>query len=822
MRYGHFDDDAREYVVTTPHTPYPWINYLGSQEFFSLISHQAGGYSFYRDAKMRRLTRYRYNNVPADAGGRYFYVNDGGDVWTPSWMPVKADLDHFETRHGLGYTRISGRRRGVQVDTLYFVPVGENAEVQKVTVTNTSDETKSLTVFSFAEFCLWNAQDDQTNYQRNLSIGEVEVETDGPHGAAIYHRTEYRERRNHYAVYGVNAPVAGFDTDRDAFVGAYNSLGEAAVPRAGRSADSVASGWYPIASHSLAVELAPGESRSYTFVLGYIENPDEEKWADDAHQVINKERAHALLGRFATEDQTDAAFEVLRRYWTDLLSTYSVRSTDEKLDRMVNIWNQYQCMVTFNMSRSASFFETGIGRGMGFRDSNQDLLGFVHLIPERARERILDIAATQFPDGSAYHQYQPLTKRGNNDVGSGFNDDPLWLIAGVAAYVKETGDVAILDEQVPFDNDDSLADSLFEHLTRSFRFTVDHRGPHGLPLIGRADWNDCLNLNCFSTEPGESFQTTENQAGGVAESLFIAAQFVLYGAEYAELAERRGLPDVAAEARAAVEEMRAAVLEHGWDGRWFLRAYDHDGGKIGTDEHAEGKIWIEPQGFAVMAGIGVGTGPDDVDAPAVQALDSVGEMLATDHGMVLQYPAYTTYHLELGEVSTYPPGYKENGGIFCHNNPWVIIGETVLGRGDLAFDYYRRITPAYREDISDVHRLEPYVYAQMIAGKEAVRHGEAKNSWLTGTAAWNFVAVSQHLLGVRPGYDGLVVDPQIGPDVPEFTVTRVARGATYEVRVVNSGVRGARATLTVDGQEIEGNEVPYAPAGSVVRVVARL
>lgn len=822
MRYGHFDDDAREYVVTTPHTPYPWINYLGSQEFFSLISHQAGGYSFYRDAKMRRLTRYRYNNVPADAGGRYFYVNDGGDVWTPSWMPVKAELDHFETRHGLGYTRISGRRRGVQVDTLYFVPVGENAEVQKVTVTNTSDEAKSLTVFSFAEFCLWNAQDDQTNYQRNLSIGEVEVETDGPHGAAIYHRTEYRERRNHYAVYGVNAPVAGFDTDRDTFVGAYNSLGEAAVPRAGRSAGSVASGWYPIASHSLAVDLAPGESRSYTFVLGYIENPDEEKWADETHQVINKERAHALLGRFATEEQTDAAFTELRRYWTDLLSTYSVRSTDEKLDRMVNIWNQYQCMVTFNMSRSASFFETGIGRGMGFRDSNQDLLGFVHLIPERARERILDIAATQFPDGSAYHQYQPLTKRGNNDVGSGFNDDPLWLIAGVAAYVKETGDVAILDEQVPFDNDDALADSLFEHLTRSFRYTVDHRGPHGLPLIGRADWNDCLNLNCFSTEPGESFQTTENQAGGVAESLFIAAQFVLYGAEYAELAERRGLPDVAAEARAAVEEMRAAVLEHGWDGRWFLRAYDHDGGKIGTDEHAEGKIWIEPQGFAVMAGIGVGTGHDDVDAPAVQALDSVGEMLATDHGMVLQYPAYTTYHLELGEVSTYPPGYKENGGIFCHNNPWVIIGETVLGRGDRAFDYYRRITPAYREDISDVHRLEPYVYAQMIAGKEAVRHGEAKNSWLTGTAAWNFVAVSQHLLGVRPGYDGLVVDPQIGPDVPEFTVTRVARGATYEVRVVNSGVRGARATLTVDGTEIEGNEVPYAPAGSVVRVVARL
>ena len=833
MRYGHFDDAAREYVITTPHTPYPWINYLGSEQFFSLLSHQAGGYSFYRDAKMRRLTRYRYNNIPTDEGGRYFYINDGGDVWTPSWMPVKAELDHFEARHGLGYSTITGERGGLRVESLLFVPLGENAEVQKVTVTNTSAATKNFTLFSFVEFCLWNAQDDQTNYQRNLSIGEVEVELDGPSGSAIYHKTEYRERRDHYAVYGVNAQATGFDTDRDTFVGAYNGLGDAAVPLAGKSANSVASGWYPIGSHSLEITLEPGESASHTFVLGYIENPQDEKWApaDEAAgiaalQVVNKTRAHALLARFATTEQTDAAFEALRAHWTGLLSGYSVSSTDEKLDRMVNVWNQYQCMVTFNMSRSASYFETGIGRGMGFRDSNQDLLGFVHLIPDRARERIIDIASTQFPDGSAYHQYQPLTKRGNNDIGSGFNDDPLWLIAGVAAYIKESGDFSILDEQVPFDNDESLAESLFEHLTRSFRYTIDNRGPHGLPLIGRADWNDCLNLNCFSNEPGESFQTTENQAGGVAESVFIAAQFVLYGAEYAELAERRGLADVAAEARAAVEEMRAAVLSHGWDGDWFLRAYDFYGNKIGTDEKPEGKIWIEPQGFAVMAGIGVEatdpTTPEAKASPAIKALDAVNDMLATDHGMVLQYPAYTSYQIELGEVSTYPPGYKENGGIFCHNNPWVIIGETVVGRGAQAFDYYKRITPAYREDISDVHKLEPYVYAQMIAGKEAVRHGEAKNSWLTGTAAWNFVAVSQYLLGVRPGYDGLVVDPQIGPDVPEYTVTRRARGATYEITVTNSGAPGARAALEVDGVAVDGNVVPYAPAGATDKVRATL
>ncbi len=824
MQYGHFDDAAREYVINTPHTPYPWINYLGSERFFSLLSHLGGGYSFYRDARMRRLTRYRYNNIPTDSGGRYLFVNDGGDVWTPTWLPVRAELDHFEARHGMGYSTITGERGGLRVTTTYLVPLGEDAEVQRVTVTNTSEDAKSVTLFSFVEFALWNAHDDQTNYQRNLSIGEVEVEQVTPSGgSAIYHRTEYRERRNHYAVFAVNEPAAGFDTDRDTFLGGpFHGFADAAAPRSGRSANSMASGWYPIGSHSIALDLQPGESRDLVFVLGYLENDPAEKWADEAHQVINKTGAHDLLARFATPADVDAALARLADYWHNLLSTFTVRSTDDKLDRMVNTWNQYQCMVTFNMSRSASYFETGIGRGMGFRDSNQDLLGFVHLVPERARERIIDIASTQFPDGSAYHQYQPLTKRGNNDIGSGFNDDPLWLVAGVAGYIKETGDDSILDEPVPFDNEPGSEQPLWEHLVRSFDFVLTHLGPHGLPLIGRADWNDCLNLNCFSSEPGESFQTTENKAGGVAESVFIAAQFVLYGTEYAALARRRGLEQVAVAAEAAVEQMRQAILDHAWDGEWFRRAYDYFGNPVGTAADTEGRIWIEPQGFAVMAGVGVGSGPADTESKAIRALDSVRELLGTPHGLVLQHPAYTTYRIELGEVSTYPPGYKENGGIFCHNNPWVIIAETLVGRGDVAFDYYRRITPAYREAISDVHRLEPYVYAQMIAGKEAVRAGEAKNSWLTGTAAWNFVAVSQYLLGVRPDFDHLVVDPQLGPDVPSFTVTRKLRGATYTIRVTNSGERGSRARLVVDGRPVEGQRVPYAAPGSQVLIEATL
>ncbi|WP_061961130.1 GH36-type glycosyl hydrolase domain-containing protein [Demequina flava] len=803
MKFGHFDDQAREYVVTTPHTPYPWINYLGTQDFFSLVSHTGGGYAFYRDAKLRRLTRYRYNNTPVDDGGRIFSINDGGDVWSPSYRPYKTELDRFETRHGLGYTRITGERGGLEASVLMFVPVDTHAEIHHVTLTNTSDAAKNISLFSFVEFCLWNAEDDQINYQRNLSIGEVEVD-----GSAIYHVTEYRERRDHYAVYGVNAPVAGFDTDRDTFLGFGNGFHEAAVPHLGKSGDSVASGWYPVGSHHLEVELAPGESKQFVFTLGYLENDREDKW--ESPGVVNKTGARELLDRFSTSEATDAEFAKLQEYWDGLLGSYTVTSSEERLDRSVNIWNQYQCMVTYNMSRSASYFETGMGRGMGFRDSSQDLLGFVHLVPERARERILDIAATQFPDGSAYHQYQPLTKRGNHTLGSGFNDDPLWLILGVAAYIKETGDESILDEMVPFDNDESQADTLMEHLRRSFNHPLEKAGPHGLPLIGRADWNDCLNLNCFSTEPGESFQTTGNRTGGAAESIMIAAMFCAIGPEYAALARRRGETQEADRADAAVTAMQQVTAEHGWDGEWFLRAYDYFGDKVGTHETAEGQIWIEPQGWAVMGGVGV------EDGKAVAALDSVRERLNTPHGIVLLNPAYTEYHVELGEVTTYPPGYKENAGIFCHNNPWVIIGEAMLGRTEYAWEYWKQIAPAFREEQSEVHRTEPYVYAQMIAGKDAVRHGEAKNSWLTGTASWNFVAVSQYLLGVRPGYDGLIVDPRIGAEIGSYTVTRVIRGATYEISVTNSG--GSEASLVVDGTPIDGTEVPYAPAGSIVKV----
>ncbi len=803
MKFGFFDDANREYVITDPATPWPWINYLGNTDFFSLISNTAGGYSFYKDARFRRITRYRYNNVPMDAGGHYFYLKDEETIWSPGWKPVKTLLDEYECRHGMNYSKIKGVKNGVEASILFFVPLHTHAEVQKLSLTNHSDQIKKLKLFSFIEWALWNAAADMENFQRNFSTGEVEVD-----GSVLYHKTEYKERRDHYAFYSVNTPIDGFDTDRETFMGLYNGFHEPQAVLKGKPGNSVAHGWSPVASHYIEVELEPGESKDFVFVLGYIENDPDEKW--ESKNIINKTKAKTTIARFDTAEKADAALDELKSYWNDLLSIFSVYSGDEKLDRMVNIWNQYQCMVTFNFSRSASFFESGIGRGMGFRDSNQDLIGFVHQIPERARERLIDIASTQFPDGGCYHQYQPLTKRGNNDIGGGFNDDPMWLILGTISYIKETGDFSILDERVPFDNDMSRAKSMFEHLTISFDHVVNNLGPHGLPLIGRADWNDCLNLNCFSNDPNESFQTTENKTeGSQAESVMIAGLFVVYGRDYVELCRQLGKSEEAGRAQNHVNDMIESVKKYGWDGEWFLRAFDYFGNKIGSNENQEGKIFIESNGWCSMAGIGLDEGMVE------KALNSVKDKLDCEHGIVLNNPAFTKYYIEYGEISSYPAGYKENAGVFCHNNPWIMIGETVLGRGNQAWEYYRKINPAYLEEISELHKTEPYVYAQMIAGKDAFKPGEAKNSWLTGTAAWNFYAISQYILGIRPDYRGLIIDPCIPNHWKSFKVIRKFRGATYEIEVQNpNGVNKGVKEISMNGHKLDTvNLIPLMPEG---------
>ncbi len=830
MKFGYFDDARREYVITRPDTPLPWINYLGCEAYFGLISNTAGGYSFYKDARLRRLTRYRYNNAPLDMGGRYLYLrdNDSGEpaarlYWSPTWMPTRTPLDSYECRHGQGYTIITSTYQGIKTSTRYFVPLGERLEIWQVTVTNERATPADLSLFSAIEFCLWDANDDATNYQRNYSTGQVEIaplalagRRDGGEGRVIYHKTEYRERRNHFAYFACSEPLAGFDTQRESFLGAYRGWDAPQVVEKGESGNSVAHGWQPIGSHHARVQLAAGQSKQVIIILGYHENPSDDKFDPPGSQTINKRTVKPIIEKYLQPANADAAFNALRAYWTTLLDKMQVVTPDADTDRMVNIWNAYQCMVTFNMSRSASYFESGIGRGMGFRDSNQDLLGFVHMIPDRARERILDLAATQLPSGGAYHQYQPLTKRGNNDVGSNFNDDPAWLVLGVSAYIKETGDWGILDESVPYDNQPGSETPLYEHLQRAIQYTLDRLGPNSLPLIGRADWNDCLNLNCFSDTPGQSFQTTTNKDGQVAESVFIAGLFVLACKEMAGLSKHRDDFAQLEKVQKAAADMESTVWKAGWDGEWFRRAYDDFGHVLGSKENDEGRIFIEPQGMCVMAGLGIENGN------AVKALDSVAEHLATPHGIVLQQPAFSQYYLHLGEISSYPPGYKENAGIFCHTNPWIMIAEAMIGRGDRAFDYYKRINPSAREPIGDLHRCEPYVYAQMIAGKDAPTHGEAKNSWLSGTAAWNYAAITQWILGIRPMLDGLQVAPVIPSAWSGFEAVREFRGKRYEIAVKREGA-GNTVSLEVDGQPISGDIIPLPVTGQpIIKVKAIL
>ena len=764
MKYGYFDSENKEYVITTYNTPIPWMNYLSNGELISLMSCFGGGYTFYKDAKKRRITRFVYNSPSRDDRGRMFYIDDGKSVFSPSFYPAKVDLDHYECHVGLNYTNIISSKNDLDMSLLVFIPNGDNVEISKLSLRNASDKVKTIKLYSGVEFCLWDALDDFTNFQRNFSIGEVEIE-----GNTIYHKTEYRERRNHFAYFSTSENIKNFETSRDSLLGIHGDYTLPGSIKEGELKNTHAHGWSPVAFFEHEITLKPNEEKIIVFTLGYVENDTDKKF--DKNGLINKEKAYKLIGKYSDINNVDNAFISLKNYWDNLLSTYKVSSNDPKLNEMVNVWHQYQCMMTYQLSRSASYYESGIGRGMGFRDSCQDLLGFVHLIPEKAKERIIDIASIMKIDGSCFHQYQPLDKKGNKDIGDGFNDDPLWLIGAVYAYIAETGDVDILNIEVPYDSSE-VKDTLLNHLSKAYMYTINHLGPHNLPLIGHADWNDCLNLNCFSDTPGESFQCHQGKDTGIAESLFIAGMFVKYGQEYASILSLLNKDNK--EVLKQIELMKENILKHGYDVDHYLRAYDAYGNKVGSYECKDGQIYIEPQGMISLA--------MPMIKESLMSLNATEKHLDSEYGICLLSPCYKEYHIELGEVSSYPMGYKENGGIFCHNNPWIMIADSLNGNPDRAFSYYKKITPTYIEEISHIHKSEPYVYSQMIAGKEAINHGEAKNSWLTGTAAWTFVYASQYLLGVKCELDGLHISPRMPKEIDSFTLTRKYRGHIVTIK----------------------------------------
>ena len=798
-KYGYFDDKNKKFVITRPDTPTPWINYLGSDEYCALMSNTAGGYSFHEDPKDRRITRFRYNNVPVDRPGKYIYLRDEktGEYWSASWQPVvsvgrrssvvgrnttydirlSAEAKHskhlakaehttyeYECRHGLGYTKIKSQHKGIATHTTYFVPRGDNMELWASEITNNTGNLRKIKLFTYVEFCLWHAEMDMTDFQYTLNIAKANRE-----GNIIFHETEYapKAKKFNLSFFACSRKISGYDCDRETFIGPYRSEENPEAVERGKSFNSFSSGGNPIASFSVELTLKPGETKEIVFMLGVAENKSEAK------RTVKKYKKTANILK---------SFGKLRSYWEDCLSNYQVKTPDPDVDTMVNIWNQYQCRTTFNWSRFASYYEAGIGRGMGFRDSNQDTLGIVHTIPAKVKVRLKELASNQFKNGSSYHKFFPLTKTGEK---GGYSDDPLWLILAAVGYIKETKDFAFLDEPVKYV--DGAKGTMYEHLKGAIDFVESEKGPKGFVLMRFADWNDCLNLG------------TDNER---AETTWVPELEYWAIREFIRLAEhKKHFQDVKKYSKLAAR-VKANFNKNAWDGKWYIRGIDKFGKNIGSKKNKKGKIYLNSQTWAVMSGITEGK-------RARTCMDMVKKFLDTKYGVMLMAPAYTEFDPVLGAITTFAPGLKENGGIFCHSNPWAMIAETVLGRGDRAFEYYKKILPSAKNKIADIHKTECYVYSQFITGRDNPHFGRARNSWLTGTAAWNMVAISQYILGIRPEYEGLCVDPCIPRKWKRFTVQRRFRNAIYEIEVTNpKGLSKGVKSLVVDGKKIEGNIIP--------------
>jgi len=770
MEYGYFSKDDKEYVIVKPSTPTPWINYLSNNEYCAIISNTAGGYSFHVDPKDRRILRYRYNNVPADRPGRYLYIRDNktGKYWSPTWQPVLEKLSTYECRHGLGYTKISSSYSDIESEATYFVPVDENLEIWMLTLKNASSEKKELSVFSYAEFCLWQADHDQTDLQSIQFRAVAKYEDD-----AIYH--SFFDVSTGYAFFASSGAVTGYDCNREKFIGPYRGESNPLAVEKGQCFNSEARGGNPIAATSNSVKLSPGETHTIIFVLG----------------VVNKKSdAKKYIQKYKKKSNVDTELQKLKEYWDTYLSNLSVDTPDKEFNTMINVWNQYQSKTTFDWSRYVSFYETGIGRGMGFRDSNQDTLGVAHALQKRVRQRILDLAKNQFESGRVYHLYFPLTGEGGfpyytKEKMQFFSDDHLWLILSVCEYIKETGDISFLDEKVKFVEGSSA--SLCDHLKKSIAFTLSNIGKHNLPLLGTADWNDPQSL------PGPN---------NAAESVWTAMLFHKVLLELVDLCKECKREKEGKEFADLAEKTKAHVNKTAWDGEWYIRAYDDSGNLVGSSKRNEGKIYVNTQSWAIISQIA----PKD---RAIQCMDAVKKHLDTKYGIMLLAPAYSRYYPEIGALTNYVPGLKENGSVWSHVNAWAILAECMLGRGDQAYEYYKKIAPTTKNKIADIHQTEPYVYAQTIAGKDHPEFGAARNSWLTGTASWMMKVATNWILGVRPQYNGLLVDPCIPKDWAKFTVTRRFRNATYEIQVENPNhVSKGVKDVTVDGKKLNGNLLP--------------
>ncbi|MGD0014281.1 MAG: glycosyl hydrolase family 65 protein [Bryobacteraceae bacterium] len=796
MQYGYFDDRNKEYVITRPDTPKSWSNYLGSTEYGAIITNNAGGYSFYKSAAQGRFLRLFFNSLPMDQPGRYIYLHDHDtkDYWSASWQPVGKPLDQFqsECRHGSAYTIISSEYSGVRVETVYFVPLGKDFECWHVKVTNLGPTPRRLSAFTFVEYAgNWKAWQDTFNLQYTQHIVRMSVEgniIDHGLNVNVPHKPEEFENHDqgrHTFLALVGAEVSGFDTDRTAFIGAYGSYASPSVVARGQCTNSLAAGDNGCGTFQVPLALEPGQTREFLVLVGI---------------GTAREQGRRAAEEFASMDRVRVELAALKSYWHERLAGMRVTTPDAELDSMLNMWSPFNCLITYAWSRAASLTYAGERDGLGYRDTVQDMLGVMHAIPEEARGRLELMITGQVSTGGAI----PVVKQFSHRPGTEAppredeyrSDDCLWLFNAVPAYVKETGDCAFYAKVLPYA--DRGEDTVLGHLRRAIEFNLERSGAHGLPCGLSADWNDCIRL------------------GEKGESIFVAFQLRYALAVYLEVCALLSEPEERAWAARHLARLDRSLAEEAWDGAWYRRGYDGDGARYGSAENPEGQIFLNPQSWATISG-------HAEPKRAAQAMQSVHERLATEFGLMLCAPPFVQTEMRVMRAVLFNPGMKENASVFTHTQGWAVMAETLLGHGDRAYQYFRACLPGAYNTRAEVREIEPYVYCQYTHSKYSPRCGASRVPWLSGSAAWSYFAVTQYILGIRPEYDGLRIDPCIPSAWKGFKVERVFRGKRLSIEVTNSaGVEKGVSRLVLNGKPLSGNFIPANQLAGVNQVSVEL
>jgi N,N'-diacetylchitobiose phosphorylase len=785
MQYGYFDDAKKEYVITRPDTPKSWSNYLGNTEYGAIITNNAGGYSFYRSGGMGRFMRLRFNSIPMDQPGRYIYWHDRNskDYWSASWQPVGKPLDKYKSvcRHGTAYTVITSEYNGIETETTYYVPMGKIHEVWKVKVTNKGTTSRSLRGFTYVEYAAtWNAIDDLLNiqYVQYTSLMKV-VNGIIDHGTNVYipempdnFKEKDQGRHTFQAIAGVE--ISGYDTDREAFLGPYRTYANPLAVESGQCSNSLGYGDNPCGTLQFDIELAPGETKEFAVLLG-IGKPETE-----GVQVKN---AYKYL------TVTETELEQLCNYWHTKMKGFTAETPDPELNSTINTWGIYNCLITFAWSRAASLIYSGIDRdGLGYRDTVQDFMGVLHAIPEETRQRLELMITGQVSTGGAMPVVLPISHNPGSEKAPAEeqyrSDDSLWLFNAIPAYVRETGDMDFYKKVLPYA--DKGEDTVLGHMRCAIEFSLERSGAHGLPCGLHADWNDCLKF------------------GHNGESVFVALQLRLALREYIEISEMLGETEQKEWAEPLLKQLDENIQKHAWDGEWFMRGYRFDGMKFGSKEMPEGQIFLNTQTWAILSGAA-----SEQQAKTIMA--KVKERLATEYGLALCDPPYTSSDYNIVRAQLMNPGLKENGGIFVHTQGWGVMAEAMLGHGNQAYEYLRSYLPAAYNTKAEIRQIEPYVVCQSTHNRHSPKFGASRIPWLSGSATWTYYAITQYILGVKPEYDGITIDPCVPEAWTDFSINRSFRGKQLQIRVENPNhVQKGVKKLVLNNKEVTGNFIPVS------------